>query len=322
MPAGSGSVQEGRVSVVVPTRNRAEHAVGCARSILANAGGDFEVLVVDQSDDDRTRDALAPLGADPRFRYRRTATRGVSRSRNIGMGWTSAPIIAFTDDDCRVDGDWIASLSAVFAADADAAVVFGRVQVPGDVDGHTKYAASFEPGIREYQHRFPRPDAPWGIGANMAFRRSTFARIGAFDPLLGPGAVFPAAEEYDIAIRALAAGMKVVNAAEVSVLHLGVREGHVASALVRGYGVAIGAALAKHARSGPSSSRRLLGDWVGVHGWRALRNAATGTRPTNLGFVASMVGGALRSCLWRIDGASMVYEDARERTASGDRSTR
>jgi GT2 family glycosyltransferase len=300
--------QETRVSVVVPTRNRVADVVRCTGSILANEGDDFEVLVVDQSDGEGARRALARFEGDRRLRYRATPTRGVSRSRNLGISSTSAPIVAFTDDDCQVDRDWVASLSAVFEADPDVAIVFGRVRVPEEVDGRSRYAASFEPAVRVYQHAFPGPDVPWGIGANMAFRRSTFARIGVFDPLLGPGATFPAAEEYDIAIRALAAGMKIVNASEVSVLHLGVREGSVASALVRGYGVAIGAALAKHARLGADRSRRLLAEWVAFHGARALRNAATGVRPTNLGFVANIVAGAARSCLRRIDRAAMVYD--------------
>jgi hypothetical protein len=178
--------------------------------------------------------------------------------------------------------------------------------VPAEVDGRSKYAASFEPSARQHQDAFPGPGDSWGIGANMACRRATFAKIGLFDPLLGPGATFPAAEEYDLAIRALAAGMKVVNAAEVSVLHLGVREGAVAAALVRGYGVAIGAALAKHVRLRTSGSG-LLADWVAFHGSRALRNVVTGRRPTNLRFVGSIVAGAVRSWQYPIDAQRVVY---------------
>jgi glycosyltransferase involved in cell wall biosynthesis len=296
-----------RVSVVVPTRNRVRDAVECSESVLANAGADFEVLVVDQSDGDETREALASLFGDRRFRYRKSDTRGVSRSRNIGIESTSAPIVAFTDDDCRVAKDWVARMTDVFATDPEAAIVFGRVTVPEGVDGRTRYAASFEPVAREYQHRFPAPGVLWGIGANMALRRSTFAKIGAFDALLGPGATFPAAEEYDLAIRALAAGMKVVNASEVSVLHLGVREGAVASALVRGYGVAIGAALAKHMRLRRGGAR-LLADWVAFHGARALRNVVTGNRPTNVRFVGSLLVGAARSWRYPIDPERLVYE--------------
>jgi GT2 family glycosyltransferase len=295
------------VSVVVATRNRAHDAGPCVRSILANPGDMFEVVVVDQSDTDATKEALSPFFADPRFRYIRSAARGLSISRNLGIEATRAPIIAFTDDDCRVREDWIPSLIQVFGANPDAAVVFGRVTVPPDVIGHRGYAAQFEPTTREYHNSFPQANEPWGIGANMAFRRSVFDAVGKFDPLLGAGAKFPAAEEYDLTIRALAAGMKVLNAAEVSVLHLGVREGQVASALVGGYGVAIGAALAKHVRLGTKDGAHLLATWLVSHGTAAVRNAILGRRPTNLRFVGGMLVGVVRSLRHPIDAARFVY---------------
>lgn len=300
-----------RISVVVSTRNRPSDAIECARSILANQGDDFDLLVVDQSDDHLTGDGLAELSKDPRFRYIRSDTRGLSRSRNVGIESTSAPVIAFTDDDCRVPADWIACWLKVFAGSPAAGIIYGRVTAPDDVDGSHRYAATFEPTTREHHNAFPAPDEPWGIGANMAFRRTLFDRLGKFDPLLGAGATFPAAEEYDLTIRALAAGMMVVHAAEVSVLHLGVREREVASKLVRGYGVAIGATLAKHVRLGTKDGGRLLASWVATHGAGALRNAVTGRRPTNLGFVGALLLGIVRSCREPIDVAGRVYTQRR-----------
>lgn len=298
------------VSVVVPTRNRASDVRECVKSILANPEADIEVVVVDQSDDEASKDLLRHSLEDPRLRHVRSTTRGASRSRNVGIASTSAPIVAFTDDDCRVPQDWIGRLKEVFAANPDAAIVFGRVTVPPDVDGKLLYAAVFEPGQREYKDTYPPAGKPWGIGANMAFRRSVFETVGMFDPLLGPGAKFPAAEEYDLAIRVLASRMKILNAAEVSVLHLGVREGGAASSLVRGYGVAIGAALAKHVRLGTRGSGKLLTNWVAFHGASAVRNALLGRRPTNLGFVASLLAGILRSWSQPIDARHLVYKDS------------
>ena len=264
--------------------------------------------MVDQSDDDATQLALVSFGEDSRFRYVRSGTRGVSLSRNVGIDSTSAPIVAFTDDDCRAPEDWVARIAEVFEATPDAAIVFGRVTVPSDVEG-SRYAARFEPVAREYQNTFPGAGVAWGIGANMAFRRSVFDDVGTFDPLLGPGAKFPAAEEYDLTIRALAAGLKVVNAKEVTVLHLGVREREAASALVRGYGMAIGAALAKHVRLGTKDGRLLLASWIGYHGTVAMRNAVLRRRPTNLGFVGSILWGIVRSSLHSVDSARFVYRE-------------
>ena len=303
-PQATSSVTGTRVSVVVPTRNRPEHAAACASLILATEGF-VEFIMVDQSDDRATEASLSRID-DRRFRYVRTPTRGVTSARNLGIQLSTGDIVAFTDDDCRVSNDWVSRIAEVFAATPDAAVVFGRVAVPSDVMG-SRYAASFEPGAREYQNTFPAADVAWGIGANMAFRRWVFDEVGMFDPLLGPGATFPAAEEYDLAIRALAAGLKVVNAKEVSVLHLGVREREAASALVRGYGMAIGAALAKHVRLGTKDGAHLLASWIGHHGKVAMRNAVRRRRPTNIGFVGSLLWGIVRSSRHRVDAARHIY---------------
>src|SRR6266480_373161 len=89
-----------RVSVVVPTRNRPTHAAACARSILATDRF-VDLIVVDQSDDRSTEEALAAI-VERRLRYVRTETRGVTKGRNLGMDASDSEIIAFTDDDCRV----------------------------------------------------------------------------------------------------------------------------------------------------------------------------------------------------------------------------
>jgi glycosyltransferase involved in cell wall biosynthesis len=294
------------ISVSVPTRNRPRHIEACVRSVLANRE-EFELIVVDQSDTDASQRALEAFAGDPRLRYVKSETRGVSRSRNIGIEMARGSVIAFTDDDCRVAEDWVATHRRLFESDPDAAVVFGRVVVPDGVDGRSSYAAMFEPSVREYRNAFPAVHVQWGIGANMAIRRSVFERVGAFDPFLGPGAPFPAAEEYDLTIRVLASGMKVVNAYEARVLHLGVREQAAARALIQGYGEAIGAALTKHVRLGTKHGARLLASWIAFHGARALRNAVTGQRPTNLRFVGGLLTGVVSSLRQPLDVAHSVY---------------
>jgi len=295
-----------RISAVVPTRNRPDHAAPCAHSILENAGDEFELLMVDQSDGDATERALVAYTSDRRFRYVRTATRGASAARNVGVEQSTAPIIAFTDDDCRVSRDWIQQITTLFEREPDAAIVFGRVSIPKELTGKG-FAADFEPHEREYHNRFPPAHVAWGIGANMIVRRSLFERLGTFDPLLGPGAPFRAGEECDLAIRAIAAGYKIVNAAEVSVLHLGVREGDEASKLMRGYGRAMGATFAKHVRLGTPESKALVLSWLAHFGGQGLRNAVSGRRPTGLGLVGGMLAGAYRSLSQPIDRARGIY---------------
>jgi GT2 family glycosyltransferase len=293
------------ISVVVPTRNRPDHAEPCARSIL-RIPGEFECVMIDQSDGDATARALEPLASDPRFRLVRTATRGASNARNLGVAETKQPLIAFTDDDCRVSPGWLERIGEIFSRDPDVDIIFGRVYIPAHLAG-TGFAADFEPHRREYHGEFPAADVAWGIGANMSVRRSLFERIGGFDALLGPGAPFNAGEEFDLMIRALAVGAKMVNASEVEVEHLGIRANEEASKLMRGYGVSVGATLGKHVRLGTPQSRALTLRWLSHFGGLGMKNALSGRRPTGLGLVAGMLRGMYQSSKRRIDRRRSVY---------------
>jgi GT2 family glycosyltransferase len=209
------------IAVVIPTRNRGAQAAEAAAAVLQDAI-DMELVVVDQSTDDRSMLALQALG-DPRLKIIRSPLKGASQGRNVGVAATTAPIIAFTDDDCRPAPGWAATFLRLFAEDRETGLIFGRVRLPpqGTSDD---FAASFEPQRRIQKGSVPLPDEDLGIAASFAIRRETLAALGGFDPYLGPGApLFVAAEETDLLVRALHEGRKIINTTECEVLHLGVR---------------------------------------------------------------------------------------------------
>jgi GT2 family glycosyltransferase len=303
----TGGAGKSDVSVVVSTRNRPDHIVACVQSILSNSGVEFELVVVDQSDNDESRIAVASNVADPRLRWIASDTRGLSASRNVAIGSTNGPVLAFTDDDCRVPPGWVAAVHSKFSRDVDLGLLFGRVLCLGD-DQAGGFAANFDPLIeREFLHRLPDAREPWGIGANMSVRRTVFDRIGTFDPVLGAGAPFHSAEETDLTIRAITAGFKVAYTPDAEVTHLGFRRGGDAARLIRGYGVGFGAALMKHARLGTPGSGRVLADWLAFHTRRSVRNAVRGQRNPGFGLVAAIMWGGVRSLRHAIDPARSIY---------------
>src|SRR5262249_39605401 len=88
------------VSVIVCTRNRGDNIVPTAKSILKDSYLNFELIIVDQSGDDLTEKALAPLCAeDSRVRYVKTEPRGKSTALNFGAQTARGEYIALTDDD-------------------------------------------------------------------------------------------------------------------------------------------------------------------------------------------------------------------------------
>ena len=73
------------ISVVVCTRNRGAKIAETVQSILRSRDAEFELVVVDQSDNDETLEAIQPLLGSPCLSYIRTDTRGLSAARNIGV---------------------------------------------------------------------------------------------------------------------------------------------------------------------------------------------------------------------------------------------
>jgi len=237
------------VSVVVPTRNRGAGLLETVRSILQNQGDRWELIIVDQSQNFGARDALVESGLldDTRVRYERVSTTGVSRARNHGLAVAEGEIVLLIDDDCLAPVDWIRRTWHQFETDPDLDLFFGGVAIPPNVEG---WAFQYRPlhgkeGRVRLSHRYFCET--FGLGSNMAIRRSAIALIGTFDPMLGAGALFAPAEDTDYGYRALRLGRKIVAASEPAVTHLGIqREGTAAARLQIG----IGAMLVKHIKSG------------------------------------------------------------------------
>jgi glycosyltransferase involved in cell wall biosynthesis len=293
-----------RVSVALTTRNRADHALACVKTILANEGFD-QLFVIDQSDGDQTEAAIATLD-DARLRFIRTESRGVTRGRNLGAELAQGDVIAFTDDDCRVAPDWIPALTRIFGNDPEVAVICGRVRVAEAVKG-LGFTEKFEPRERVWQGRYP-PFGDWGITANLAVRLDVLARVGKFDPMLGAGAPLRSGGEPDLLFRVLRDGFKVVNASEVRVDHLGVRKhGKESRKLIRGYAIGTAAALFKHIRVGDSAALRVYLRFIAANARRVGANLVRGKRPNGLGYLLFFLAGALASYKYRVDRSSRQY---------------
>jgi glycosyltransferase involved in cell wall biosynthesis len=87
------------VSVVIPTRHRAELLAQCVESILGQTLRCIEVIVVVDGPDPATIDFLASVD-DARLRYvSHPESRGVSNARNTGIDLATGRWLAFCDDD-------------------------------------------------------------------------------------------------------------------------------------------------------------------------------------------------------------------------------
>jgi GT2 family glycosyltransferase len=110
------------VSVVVPTRDRPASLRSCLAALDAQTAPSFEIVVVDDGSADA--DAVATVvAASSHARVVRADGAGPAAARNRGAEAATAPVVCFTDDDCRPGPDWIRAM--VSRLDAGADVVAG-----------------------------------------------------------------------------------------------------------------------------------------------------------------------------------------------------
>jgi len=87
-----------RVSVIVPSYNKALYLRRALDSIASQTLADFEVIVVDDGSSDGSTE-LAAAYPDPRFRTIKQANAGPGAARNRGLAEARGPITAFLDAD-------------------------------------------------------------------------------------------------------------------------------------------------------------------------------------------------------------------------------
>lgn len=88
-----------KFSLVVATKGRTSELVRLIASIDSQSDADYELIIVDQNDDDRLIPILE-FSANQEKIHRLKCSTGVSRARNVGMDHAQGKIIAFPDDDC------------------------------------------------------------------------------------------------------------------------------------------------------------------------------------------------------------------------------
>ena len=163
-----------------------------------------ELVVAHNDDDAHTAAVLAERGT-------RTVTlppgHGPAALRNAGWRASRAPLVVFTDDDCRPPAHWLRALQAA-ATKHPGAIVQGATHPDPDELGVFEHA----PHARSQQIEPPHPMAQT---CNILYPRELLERVGGFDE------AFPQAvgEDTDLALRARAAGAAYVGAPDALTYH-------------------------------------------------------------------------------------------------------
>lgn len=157
-----------RVTVVVPTRNRARSLSSLLDALARQTEQSVEVVVVDDASNDETPSLLAAWQGEGRRFIRLDRPSGSYAARNAGWQAARGEIIAFTDDDCLPAPGWLALLGAGFA-EGTAGVQGATLIGSGRVTPFT------------HQIEQTRGGPPYRT-CNIAYRRTVLEAVGGFRP--------------------------------------------------------------------------------------------------------------------------------------------
>lgn len=245
------------VTIVISTRNRSTELVKAVKSVLELDYPNFELIVIDQSDNSFTRKAVQPFLSNSRFHYIPTETKGLSVGRNIGIAKASSEFIACTDDDCEVPSNWLTEMMLAFRLNERIGLVFGNV-LPGPYDKSAGFIPDYICKKPSLISSVREKNKVRGIGACFGIRRSVWDAVSGFDSQTGAGAYFQSYEDGDITLKVLLNSYLVYQTPNFQVIHYGFRNWQQGRSLAYRNWFGIGAVLTKYLKCGYWSVLRII----------------------------------------------------------------
>ena len=108
-----------KFSLVMTTLGRDKDIILFLDSLLKQSYTNYELIIVDQNDDDRVAKIYDQYKDKLNLRYYRCGKRGISVGRNTGLKYITGDIIAFPDDDCEYETDSLEKVIAFFKENPD-----------------------------------------------------------------------------------------------------------------------------------------------------------------------------------------------------------
>jgi glycosyltransferase involved in cell wall biosynthesis len=120
---GTGNAR--KVTVVIPTYNRAHLLRGCIQSVLAQSFPDLEVVVIDDGSTDNTSQVVSTFPV----RYYRQENEGAPAARNKGLSLAGGEYVIFLDSDDILLVDAVAKGVAVLDEHPEVGFSYGKCYI-------------------------------------------------------------------------------------------------------------------------------------------------------------------------------------------------
>lgn len=259
------------ISVLVCTRDRPLSLKRCLEALAALDYPAYEVVVVDNaSRDPQVAEVVHGAG----FRYVREPCPGLNWARRRAVEEARHGLVAFIDDDALASAGWLHGIAEGFE-DPTVMAVTGLV-LPAEIETDAQHeflayggmAKGFTPYSvdRRQLDQFARFRAnDWGVGANMAFRRSVFNLVGNFDPALDVGTPTNGGGDLEFLHRVVDHGCRLRYEPAALVRHVDRRDREGFRRQIRNNGTGFGSYLLRVAHRDPSQRRAVAR--FAIQGW-------------------------------------------------------
>jgi cellulose synthase/poly-beta-1,6-N-acetylglucosamine synthase-like glycosyltransferase len=170
------------ISVVIAARNEEDH-IGYILDDLKNQNfSSFEVLVVDDHSEDRTREfIIREIASDKRFSIFRTKKTGKKEALTTGINAAKGTVVITTDADCRVHPEWLSHINSYFQQ-STTKLAFGGVRIFEDGTFFSslqsmEFSSLIGSGAALLSFNVPS----MCNGANLAFRKEIFEEVHGYE---------------------------------------------------------------------------------------------------------------------------------------------
>jgi GT2 family glycosyltransferase len=202
-------------SIVVPTYNRPAHVRRCVEAIagVSYPAHLLELIVVDDGSTSSVAEGLAGVNVPFSWRVLRQKNSGPAAARNRGVGECCQPMVAFIDDDCRPDAQWLSRFAGA-ALENPGAALGGRTVNALQQNVYAETSQQLIDTLYEHQES-TRSQAAFFTSNNLAFPVERLKTVGGFSE------DFPlaAAEDREICYRWTRNGGRLVKVPDAVVYH-------------------------------------------------------------------------------------------------------
>jgi glycosyltransferase involved in cell wall biosynthesis len=186
-----------RVSLIMATISRTIEVEKFLHFLAKQTYRDFELIVVDQNEDNRLDPVLQTYEDEFPIIHLRS-DKGLSKSRNKGLSYSTGDLVSFPDDDCWYEPNLLKKVVGLFHERPELDIVTGRSVDDFGKDTTAKFDKS--EGYVDRNNVWRR-----AVSYTIFHKTEVANQIGCFDEEIGMGAnsIYLSGEETDYILRAL-----------------------------------------------------------------------------------------------------------------------